>query len=115
MTSLVAFDSMVDSTVGHSFAIWAPRRKNCHHPPSCLRTACYVDPCNDGCGCGNSTSSSSEASSRSVTFAEDVVSEVRSVPKYEKESLALLFYNGSDLQRFRHEVKLESMRVQVIW
>lgn len=106
---------MFDSTIDYSFAIWAPRRTNCHHPPSCLRTACYDDPCNDGCGYGNSTSSSSETFSRSVTFAESVISEVRSVPRYEKESVASLFYNGSDLQRFRHEMRLESMRVQVIW
>jgi hypothetical protein len=106
---------MFDSTIDYSFAIWAPRRTNCHNPPSCLRTACYDDPCNDGCGYGNSTSSSSEASSRSVTFAKNVVSEVRSVPRCEKDSVASLFYSGADLQRFRHEVKLESIRVQVIW
>ena len=70
---------MFDSTIDYSFAIWAPRRTNCHHPPSCLRTACYDDPCNNSCGYGNSTSSSSETFSRSVTFAESVVSEVRSV------------------------------------
>ncbi|KAL3802755.1 hypothetical protein ACHAW5_008859 [Stephanodiscus triporus] len=111
-----------DSTIDYSFAIWAPKRKSRRNPPSCLRTApaCVVDPCNDGHGCGRSLeiispSSSEDTSSRSVTFADDVVSEVRSFPRYERESVPSLFYNRLDLQRFKHEARLERMRVQVIW
>lgn len=133
-SSIMAFNSLFDSTIDYSFAMWPPpcgKRMSCHRrrPPSCLRgaaTPCYydVDPCNDG-SCGHSSiaySSSAESASlsssssyRSVTFAEDVVTEVRSVPRYERESVPSLFYNRLDLQRFRHEAKLERMRVQVIW
>lgn len=130
----MAFNSLFDSTIDYSFAMWPPttpcgKRTSCHHHrPSCLRGAAYyppcyydVDPCNDGSSIAYSSSAYSSASSssspsyRSVTFAEDVVTEVRSVPRYERESVPSLFYDRFDLQRFRHEAKLERMRVQVIW
>ena len=148
-SGIMAFNSLFDSTIDYSFAMWPPpcgKRKSCHRrrrripppplPPSCLRGAAYyhpcyydVDPCNDGFSIAysssvdssassspsSSPSSSSSSSYRSVTFAEDVVTEVRSVPRYERESVPSLFYNRFDLQRFRHEAKLEKMRVQVIW
>ena len=130
-SGMVAFNTLVDSTIDYSFAMWAPprgRKSRHRRPPSCLRGTApppcyyYVDPCNDG-SCGrsiachsfSSADSVSSSSSRSVTFAEEVVTEVRSVPRYERESVPSLFYNRLDLQRFRHEAKLERMQVQVIW
>lgn len=58
---------------------------------------------------------SSAESCRSVTFAENVVSEVKVVPRYERESVGELFYNRWDILRFRQERRLERMQVQVIW
>ena len=58
---------------------------------------------------------SSTSSCRSVTFAEDVVSEVISVPRYEKESKSELFYSRLDMLRFKQEARLERMGCSVIW
>jgi sugar/nucleoside kinase (ribokinase family) len=74
----------------------------------------YIDLCNDGCYSDVSLTSSSVDSNRSVTFAEIMVSEVRSVPRYERVSLGELFYNRLDMQRFKHEAKLERIHIQVI-
>lgn len=63
----------------------------------------------------NDTSSVDSCSCRSVSFADNVVSEVRTVPRYEQESKSELFYNKIDMMRFRQEARLERMQVQVIW
>ncbi|KAL7489960.1 hypothetical protein ACHAW6_015753 [Cyclotella cf. meneghiniana] len=52
---------------------------------------------------------------RSVAFAENPVSEVISVPRYEKERIPELFYDQLDVARFRHEVRLERMRIKILW
>ena len=55
------------------------------------------------------------SSSRSVTFADNVVSKVISVPRYEKERIGELFYNRLDMMRFKQEARLERNGIQVIW
>lgn len=60
-------------------------------------------------------STSSIDSNRSVTFAENIVSEVKVVPRYERERVSELFYNRFDIMRFRQERRLERMQVHVIW
>ena len=57
---------------------------------------------------------SSVGSSRSVTFADDIISEVITVPRYEEESMSELFYNSVDMMRFRHEARMEKMGAQVM-
>ena len=78
-----------------------------------------IDPCNDGYYSDISLSSSSVSSSlsesnRSVTFADNVVSKVKVIPRYDKATLSNLFYNRLDMQQFKCEARLEAMQIQVI-
>eukprot|EP00581_Thalassiosira_minuscula_P019043 CAMPEP_0183726354 /NCGR_PEP_ID=MMETSP0737-20130205/23072_1 /TAXON_ID=385413 /ORGANISM="Thalassiosira miniscula, Strain CCMP1093" /LENGTH=123 /DNA_ID=CAMNT_0025957675 /DNA_START=59 /DNA_END=430 /DNA_ORIENTATION=+ len=59
---------------------------------------------------------SSLDSARSVTFADNVVAEIISIPKYEKESKKKLFYCNNDIERFKHEARLEWLRqINMVW
>ena len=50
-----------------------------------------------------------------VTFAADPISEIISIPRYERESISELFYNSLDMAKFRHEVLLERLSIKVLW
>lgn len=111
------FDSIID----FSFAIKGTATQ--YHPPSCLRnnneSKFTIDPCNDGCYSDITLSSSSlpsllPESNRSVKFADNIVSKVKVIPRYEKATLSNLFYNRLDMQQFKFEARLEAMQIQVI-
>lgn len=111
--------TLFDSDIDFSFAI-CPRRRN--NSQRCIeRTSFYQDDGYDHSEEDASveeeedTSSVDSSSSRSVTFAENIVSEVISVPRYERERVSELFYNRLDIMRFKQERRLERMQVQVIW
>lgn len=56
-------------------------------------------------------------SCRSVTFADNVVSEVISVPRYERERLPELFYSSLEVHQFKQEARAERrvQRVCSLW
>mmetsp|Transcript_15473 Transcript_15473/g.33278 ORF Transcript_15473/g.33278 Transcript_15473/m.33278 type:complete len:119 (+) Transcript_15473:349-705(+) len=51
-------------------------------------------------------------SCRSVTFADNIVSEVISVPRLEEERISELFWSSSEMCQFKHEARMERSRVQ---
>lgn len=111
------FDSIID----FSYAIKGTAIQ--YHPPSCLRnnndSKFTIDPCNDGYYSDITLSSSlclrnNNDSNRSVTFADDIVSNVKVIPRYETTTLSYLFYNRLDMQQFKCEARLEAMQIQVI-
>mmetsp|Transcript_24244 Transcript_24244/g.52290 ORF Transcript_24244/g.52290 Transcript_24244/m.52290 type:complete len:110 (+) Transcript_24244:238-567(+) len=109
----MTFCTLFNSDIDFSFAI-CPRRRNNQH---CGERTSFYQEC-DGHDSQSEYASddvSSVDSQHSVKFAENVVSEVRSVPRYEKESISELFYNRIDMIRFKQEARLERMQVQVIW
>eukprot|EP00579_Thalassiosira_antarctica_P007577 CAMPEP_0201898046 /NCGR_PEP_ID=MMETSP0902-20130614/47775_1 /ASSEMBLY_ACC=CAM_ASM_000551 /TAXON_ID=420261 /ORGANISM="Thalassiosira antarctica, Strain CCMP982" /LENGTH=103 /DNA_ID=CAMNT_0048431083 /DNA_START=148 /DNA_END=459 /DNA_ORIENTATION=- len=100
--------TLFDSEIDFTFAI-CPKRQQCIE-----RTNFYHEY--NGCDSEYASEDTSSVDScRSVTFADNVVSEIISVPRYEKESISELFYNRLDMMRFRQEARLERMQVQVIW
>ena len=102
--------TLFDSDIDFSFAI-CPRRKQCYQECD-DRTA---STCSDDDE-ASSIDSREDSSRRSVSFAENVVSEVISVPRHERNSISALVYNQLDLTRFKQEAKLERIhQVQVIW
>lgn len=108
--SLLGFD---DSEIDWSFAICPRRQKNyLVSLPSCIkkRTSSLEDDFNVFDSEEYMTTAGdalSIDSARSVTFAEKIVSEVISVPRYEAESRSELFYNRYDVMKFRQEARLE--------
>eukprot|EP00578_Thalassiosira_sp_NH16_P023599 CAMPEP_0181102518 /NCGR_PEP_ID=MMETSP1071-20121207/14363_1 /TAXON_ID=35127 /ORGANISM="Thalassiosira sp., Strain NH16" /LENGTH=100 /DNA_ID=CAMNT_0023185507 /DNA_START=272 /DNA_END=571 /DNA_ORIENTATION=- len=95
---------LFDSEIDFSFAI-CPRRSrdrdaNDNQQPQQLcngeeRTSFYQEygDSEQHASSDNDATASSDESCRSVTFAENVVSEVKVVPRYERESVGDLFYN----------------------
>ena len=118
-----SMSDIFDSIIDFSFAIKGTETQQHDHPPSCLRnnndSKFTIDPCNDGYYSDATLSSSSVSSSlsesnRSVTFADNVVSKVKVIPRYDKATLSNLFYNRLDMQQFKCEARLEAMQIQVI-
>ena len=101
---------MTMTQIDFSFAI-CPRRKQCYQE--------YDNKTASTCSDEDEASSidyREDSGRRSVSFAQNVVSDVISVPRYERNSISTLFYNKLDLIRFKNEAKLERIhQVQVIW
>ena len=116
-----SMSDILGSIIDFSFAVKGTATQH-DHPPSCLRnndSKFTIDPCNDGYYSDATLSSSSVSSSlsesnRSVTFADNVVSKVKVIPRYDKSTLSNLFYNRLDMQQFKSEARLEAMQIQVI-
>lgn len=53
----------------------------------------------------------SNYSCRSVTFAKNIVSEVKYVTRYDKDKIGELFYSQMDVSRFKREMRMEKMRL----
>ena len=105
--------TLFDSDIDFSFAI-CPRRRN--RNTYIERTSFFQSEYDTAeLETEEEEDDSSTSSCRSVTFAEDVVSEVISVPRYEKESKSELFYSRLDMLRFKQEARLERMGCSVIW
>ena len=102
---------MTMTQIDFSFAI-CPRRKQCYQEcDDKTASTCSADEDE-----ASSIDSREDSSRRSVSFAQNVVSDVISVPRYERNSISTLFYNKLDLIRFKQEAKLERIhQVQVIW
>ena len=121
---------LFDSDIDFSFAI-CPRRNvdededNKEQQQICNgeeQTSLYLEYEDDDGSSNNEQqyasdeeTTTSTGSCRSVTFAENPVSEVKVVPRYERERVGELFYNRWDIIRFKQERRLERMQVQVIW
>ena len=110
--AIAAFDSGID----FSFAI-CPRRK----PTGYERTSFYRDSAYDpelvlaDAADGDELRRRARRLVGGVTFANEVVSRVISVPRYEEKRLGELFYNRLDVMRFKQEYRLERMGVLTIW
>mmetsp|Transcript_2004 Transcript_2004/g.3756 ORF Transcript_2004/g.3756 Transcript_2004/m.3756 type:complete len:122 (+) Transcript_2004:224-589(+) len=118
--------TLFDSENDFSFANRARRRINtlCFHPinqgDTIERASFIVQDINECDDDSKNAQSSDDASSvgscRLVTFAEDVVTEIIPVPRYEEESMGELFYSTLDEERFKCEARLEWVHdIQVIW
>ncbi len=102
--------ALFDTEIDFSFAICPRRRSN-----KCIEQQDY-DSCDETDYSFIDEDTSSVGSCRSVKFAEQVVSQVISVPRYEQDRKADLFYNKYDMMRFKQEARLERLhQVQVIW
>mmetsp|Transcript_12214 Transcript_12214/g.26000 ORF Transcript_12214/g.26000 Transcript_12214/m.26000 type:complete len:120 (+) Transcript_12214:327-686(+) len=116
--------SIFDSEIDFSFAICPRRRNNLCSPNNVERTSFIQDYGNDNFNFEydyndedeDEEDASSVDSYRSVTFADNVVTEIISVPRYETESKSDLFYNRLDMKRFKQEARLERRyQIQVVW
>lgn len=124
---------LFDSDIDFSFAICPqpPQDYLAHQQPPCIKTnSAYPEPIPHSIlfsgrwresnnrhllSCVALNDGSPLDSCRTVTFADKIVSEVKSVPRYETESKRELFYNRLDLLRFRQEARLERMhKLQVV-
>jgi hypothetical protein len=101
--------SLFDPTIDFSFAL--PDGQTLREQRSCLQRQSSID-CIGYFSCLEENDLHKK---RSVKFVDTLVSEVISVPRYEKESISELFYNQLDMARFRHVVKLERMHIKVLW
>ncbi|KAL3804721.1 hypothetical protein HJC23_008536 [Cyclotella cryptica] len=114
---MMTFYSLFDADIDLSFAL--PKETPFRRQRSCLLPTTrqsfgeyYLE---DELSLDRSRTRLDSESRRSVKFAENPISEVIPVPRYEKERIPELFYNHLDVARFRHEVKLERMHIKILW